>query len=363
MKSSNVAKVFSCLVVLLLVLTVATGAKGDPTVADVTHWELQAVDEDGVGTYNPDDNTDKVVIAGIVLNNPEEILDTTPGAPALLGGQWQIYIQGEGDDHAGTAVWYGQNYAKVGGSGNYTDEELLDEMCRINRDPNTGYIFSAGDRVKVTGWYKFYKGKINVNEKHQIEPMFDFEVELVEPAVGLPQPEVIDLNDIKDTNELNFDEYLFDPNRGCDSNGVRDFNVPATGEYYQARLVRINDVNIIDPENWGPDNTVTITDANGLTFPVKLGIGDGFTRYGCPTGQIHVVAIFDQESSGTEVCKDGYRLWVVDYDGNGLVLTDRGRKRGNLPGDINADFKVDFIDFAEMAANWLECAPGLCNCD
>jgi hypothetical protein len=24
---------------------------------------------------------------------------------------------------------------------------------------------------------------------------------------------------------------------------------------------------------------------------------------------------------------------------------------------------VDLIDFAEMAANWLVCAPGLCDCD
>ncbi len=330
------------LVAILALILAASVRSNGQTVAEVTQWELQAVDEDGVGTY---DATDKVIITGIVLNNPEEMLDPTPGA-GYMGGQWQIYIQGEEGDHAGTAVWYGQYYAKVGGSGNYTDEELLDELCRINRDPNTGYIFAAGDRVKVTGWYKFYKGKINVNEKHQVEPMFDFEVELLEPATGLPAPEVITLDLVKDAN----DRYIFDETRltGC--------------EYYQARLVRVNDVNIIDPENWGPDNTVTITDANGLTFPVKLGIGDGFTRYDCPTGQIDVIAIFDQESSGLEVCKDGYRLWVVDYDGNGLVLTDRGHERGNLPGDINTDYIVDFYDFAELAGNWLQQRAGLSSC-
>jgi hypothetical protein len=327
----------------ILAINLVASVKGDePTVAEVTHWELQAVDADGVGTY---DATDKVIITGIVLNNPEEMLEPTPGT-GYMGGQWQIYIQGEGDDHGGTAVWYGQYYAKVGGSGNYTDEELMDELCCINRDPNSGYIFAAGDRVKVTGWYKFYKGKINVNEKHQVESMYDFEVELLEPAAGLPQPEVITLDDVKDVN----DEYIFDQTRltGC--------------EYYQARLARINDVNIIDPENWGPDNTVTITDATGLTFPVKLGIGDGFTRYDCPTGQIDIIAIFDQESSGYMVCKDGYRLWVTDYDGNGLVLTDRGHKRGNLPGDINTDYQVDFVDFAELAENWLRQRAGLSGC-
>jgi hypothetical protein len=327
-----------------LLLIFVAAVKGDePTVAEVTHWQLQAVDEDGVGTYNA---TDKVIITGIILNNPEEILNPTPGS-GYMGGQWQIYIQGEGDDHAGTAVYLGQYYAKVGGSGNYTDEQLLSELCRINHDPNTGYTFAAGDRVKVTGWYKFYKGKLNVNEKHQVEPIFDFEVELVEPATGLPQPELITLDMVKDGS----DQYIFDQTRltGC--------------EYYQARLVRVNDVNIIDPENWAPDGTVTIRDNTGRTFPVKLGIGYGFTRYDCPAGQIDVIAIFDQESSGFMVCKDGYRLWVPNYDGNGLVLTDRGHERGNLPGDINTDYKVDFYDLAELADNWLQQRAGLNSCE
>ncbi len=332
--------------VAAMLLFFAAAVRGDePTVAEVTHWQLQAVDEDGVGIYNPYDNTDKVIITGIVLNNPEEMLDPTPSTVGI-GGQWQIYIQGEGDDHAGTAVFLAQNYSVAGGSGNYTDEQLLSELYLVNHDPNTGYTFAAGDRVKVTGWYKFYKGKMNVNEKHQIEPMYDLDIELVTPAVGLPQSETITLDMVKDGN----DQYIFDQTRltGC--------------EYYQARLVRVNDVNIVDSCNWVPDGTVTVKDANGLTFPVKLGIGDGFTRFDCPTGQIDVIAIFDQESSGYMVCKDGYRLWVPDYDGNGLVLTDRGHERGNLPGDINTDYIVDFYDFAELAGNWLQQRAGLSCC-
>jgi hypothetical protein len=327
----------------LLLIFVAAARGDEPTVAEVTHWQLQAVNSDGVGTY---DATDKVIITGIVLNNPEEMLDPSPGSIGM-GSQWQIYIQGEGGDHAGTAVYMGQNYSIAGGSGNYTDEQMLSELCRINHDPNTGYTFAAGDRVRVTGWYKFYKGKINVNEKHQVEPMFDLDIELVTPATGLPQPEVITLDMVKDGS----DQYIFDQTRlsGC--------------EYYQARLVRVNDVNIIDPENWAPDGTVTIKDSTGRTFPVKLGIGDGFIRYHYPTSQIDVIAIFDQESSGYMVCKDGYRLWVPDYDGNGLVLTDRGHKRGNLPGDINTDYKVDFYDLAELSDNWLQQRAGLNSCE
>jgi hypothetical protein len=329
---------------VMSILMFATAAKGsEPTVADVNHWELQAVDEDGYGTYSA---TDKVILQGVILNNPEDMLDPTPGNNSYMGGQWQIYVQGEGNDYAGTAVWLGQYYSRVSSSDDYTDEQLLAELCRINHDPCTGYTFAAGDRVKVTGWYKFYKGKTNVNEKHDVNDFFDFTIELLEPGVGLPQPEVITLNDVKDAN----DDFIFDASRltGC--------------EYYQGRLVRVSDVNIVDPNDWAPDSTLTIKDANGLTLPVKLGIGDGFSRYECPSGQIDVVGIFDQESTGYTVCKDGYRIWVTNYDGNGLVLMDRGHPRGRLSGDINNDFGVDFKDFAELAADWLEHVPGLFDC-
>lgn len=341
-------KRFIVLVGILVLAFVARTMGEEPTVAEVTHSELQAVDEYGQGTYNPYDDTDKVIVEGIIINNPEEMLDPTPGAPAYIGGQWQMFVQADDPcDHSGTAVWLGQYYSRVGGSGDYNDLELLEEMCRINKDPNTGYIFTAGDKVRVTGWYKFYGGKTNINEKHQDTNDFDFEIELIKPAYGLPQPEVITLDQVKDANDI----YIFDQTRqtGC--------------EYYQARLVRIENVNVIDPENWGPDNTITITDSNGLTFPVELGIGSGFSRFDCPIGQIDIIGIFDQEAPGCSICDYGYRIWVTNYDGNGLVLTDRGYKRGNLPGDINNDFKVDFKDFAEMATNWLKCAPGLCGCN
>ena len=295
--------------------------KADAIVTEVTHWDLQAVNSDGVGTYEA---SNKVTITGIVLNNPEEMLNHAPGTVGM-GGQWQIYIQGEGEDHAGTAVFMGQNYSIAGGSGNYTDEEWLCELYRINYDTNTNYMFTAGDRLRVTGWYKFYKGKLNINEKHQVEPMFDFDIELLKPAVGLPKPDIITLDMVKGES----DEYIFDETRltGC--------------EYYQARLVRVDNVSIIDPENWASDGTVTIMDDTGRTFPVKLGIGDGFANYPCPMGQIDVIAIFDQEASGYSVCKDGYRLWVPNYDGNGLVLTDRDYNRENLLDEVDTDNQVN----------------------
>lgn len=327
------------LIVAIVLLAGPIVLAQDPTVKAVTHSELQSVNTDGYGTYTA---TDKVTITGIVLNSPEQMLNPAPGA-GYMGGQWQMYIQGEGSDHAGTAVWFGQYYSRVSSSDDYTDLEFLDELFRINTDPDTGYVFNPGDRVQVTGWYKFYKGKANVNEQHMKDPFFDFEIELIKPAAGLPQPEVITLDQVKDDN----DDYIFDPGRsgGC--------------EYYQARLVRLENVEITDPQNWAPGSTITVSDSNGLTFPVLLGIGSGFTMYDCPAGKIDVIGIMDQESSGYMVCKDGYRLWVTNYDGNGLVLTDRGFKRGNLPGDINTDFSVDLLDFARFAENWLEYTPGL----
>jgi hypothetical protein len=332
MKVPSVMKAFFCLLMLLLVLS--SFAFGD------THQQVQSVDEDGYGNHPDLKTNNKVTVEGIILNRPDFMLDATPDQNALdVGGKWQIYLQGEGDDHAGTAIWMGQCYDNVwGGSGTYTDQEWLDEIYRLNHDPCTGYEFAPGDRVRVTGLLKFYGGKTNINERHNIDPDYDLTIELLEAAVGLPQPEVITLDDVKDGS----DNFIFDPNRefGC--------------EYYQGRLVKINDVNFVDANSWGPDATLTITDGQ-KTFPLKLGIGWGI-RQGSNNlvEPFDVVGIFDQEGG----LKDNYRIWVLNYDGNGRVLTDRAYGRHNLPGEINRDGKVDMFDFAWLAESWLECVPG-----
>ncbi len=334
---------------MLLAISSTTFA-ADP--AWVTHRQLQAVHSDGSSSFD-DTGPTRVVLEGIILNSPEQWFDPTADdtmAAWFMGGQWEVYVQGEGEDHAGTSLWVGQNYGNGPGYENYTNQEWRAEISRLNRDPNTGYIFNPGDRVRVTGRYLFYKGKLNVNENHEIGTNFDFTVELAEPAVGVPQPEAVELSELKDANN----NEIFDPARlsGC--------------EYYQSRLIRINDVNIVDPENWGVEQTITIRGANGLTLPVRLGLGSGIGRFSCPAGQIDVIGILDQNAPGYPPNIDntkGYRILVLNYDGNGLVLTDLGCKRGNLAGDINTDFKVDFKDFAELAANWLEYRDGLYGCD
>ncbi len=342
MESSNVGKISTCLVMSLFVLS--SLAYGD------THQHVQSIDEDGYGTHPDLQTTNKVWVEGVVLNRPDYMLDSTPdfnNAEETLGGQWQMYIQGDADDHAGTAVWMGQNYANIwGGVGMYTDPNWTYELYRLSHDPCTAHEIRPGDKIRVTGLLKFYKGKTNINERHNAGPENDFSIEILEPAVGLPQPEVVAMSELKDVN----DNYIFDHTRqtGC--------------EYYQARLIRINDVNIVDCENWGPDDpgefqTLTIQDPSGRTLPLKLGIGPGFTEFECLSGQIDVIGILDQESSDMWVCKDGYRIWVVNYDGNGKVLTDFGFPKNRLPGDINLDGKVDFLDFAEFANDWLKEHP------
>ena len=313
---------------------------GDIALAE-THRNIQAVDGDGYGAHPDLLTSNKITVEGVILNRPDYMLDSTPDYDNFegdVGAQWQIYIQGDPNDHAGTAVWMGQNYDNVwGGSGMYPDPDWTYELYKLTHDPNTAYEIRPGDKVRVTGLLKFYKGKANINERHSTNPDNNVKIELIEAGVGLPQPELISLSDLVSESS----EHIFDPNceYGC--------------EYYQGRLIRIDDIGIVDCNDWGPDDTLLIQDSTGRTFDVKLGIGPGFTEFECPSGQIDLIGILDQESSDKDVCKDGYRIWVVNYDGNGKVLTDFGFPKNRLPGDINLDGKVDLIDFTEFANDWL----------
>jgi hypothetical protein len=308
------------------------------TLAD-TNWQVQSVNSSGAGNHPDLTTNNKVTVEGIILNNPSFMLNAEPNENSSgKGGQWQIYIQGDGNDHAGTAVWMGQVYDNIwGGDGTYTNEQWLSEIYILSHDPTTGYEFSAGDKVRVTGLLKYYNGKTNINERHSTEEDNDIIIELVEPAVGLPQGQVITLSDVKDVN----------------NNDIFDATRLSGGEYYQGQVVRINNVSFTE-ENWGPGNTALITDSTGRTLPIKYGLGSGFSRACNLAEEFDVIGIFDQEGA--------YRLWVCNYDRNGLVLTNRGSKY-NLPGEVTGDGKVDFRDLAELAENWLKCIPGSDGCN
>jgi hypothetical protein len=318
----------------VLGLVCAAAAETEPTVVEVTHSEFQAVKASGEQTYNA---TEKVVLEGILLHNPADMLDPTPDdtitQPFNLSGQWQIFFQGEGDDHAGTAVWMGQLYNNlpwVALDGGYTNEEFVSELSRLNAAK-----FSPGDRIRVTGYYLSYNGKSNVNEQHNKNPEHDFTIELVKRGVGLPRPEVITLDDLKDDN----DHFIFDPSR------------QTGGEHYQARLVKIEDVCFADASDWRPYGELVVT--NGAkTLAVKLGRGNGiYAGSNNLTDAFDIIGILDQESPNLT---DGYRLYVMDYDGNGSALASREHRRADKPGDLNLDGIVDYNDMRELLEDWLK---------
>jgi len=270
------------------------------TVAEVTHREFQAVNAAGELTYAA---TEMVTLEGIVLHNPGDMLDPTPddGMTQMynLAAEWQLFFQGEGDDVAGTAVYMGQMYSNlpwVSPDGGYSNEEWVAELARLNAAQ-----FSVGDRIRATGYFLSYKGKNNINEQHSNDPQRDFTIELVEKGVGLPKPELVTLDDLKD----DLDQFIFDPARevGC--------------ERYQIRLIKIEGVSVVDPAGWGPHGTLTITDGV-KTFPVKLGRGNGIYAGSYNLNEtFDVIGILNQEGANLV---DGYELYVVNYDGNGQVL-------------------------------------------
>ncbi len=265
-----------------------------------THTEFQAVNAAGESTYTA---SERVTLEGIVLNSPADMLDPTPddGVTELynIAAEWQIFFQGESDDHAGTAVWMGQMYNNlpwVSPDGGYSNEQWVVELTRLNAAQ-----FGVGDRIRVTGYFLSYKGKTNINEQHSNNPDHDFTIELLEKGVGLPKPELVTLDDLKDDQ----DNCIFDPAR------------LVGGEAYQARLIKIEGVSVMDPNGWGPYGELTITDGV-KTLPVKLGRGTGIYAGSYNLNEvIDVIGILDQDSTALV---DGYRLYVMNYDGNGEVL-------------------------------------------
>jgi hypothetical protein len=285
---------------VLVGLTLNGGPGTDLRAAPVTHRQFQAVNAGGEQTWP---GTGKVVLEGIVLHQPADMLDPTPDDTIAtvfdLGAQWQFFFQGEGDDHAGTAVFLAQLYDNlpwIPRGGGYSDEQWIAELTRVNAAG-----FSPGDRIRVTGWFLSYAGKMNINEQHSNQPDHDFTIEVLERNVGLPRPEVVALAELKDEQ----DRFIFDPDR------------LAGGEYYQGRLIKIEDVNMVDATGWAPDGELTITDGV-RTLPVKLGRGNGIYRGSYNLVEpFDVIGILDQESTDL---RSGYRLYVVNYDGNGHVL-------------------------------------------
>ena len=135
---------------------------------------------------------------------------------------------------------------------------------------------------------------------------------------ALPCPEVVSLDELKDDQ----DRFVFDPDRLYGA------------EYYQSRLIKIEDVNMVDPNGWGPNAELMVTNGQ-KTLPIKLGRGNGIYAgsYNL-TEPFDVIGILDQESTDFT---GGYRLYVMNYDGNGEVLAAYEHRMADLAAASDAN--------------------------
>ena len=81
---------------MFLALTLTTASQG-AIVAEITHTEFQSVLAGGEQTYNA---SEKVILKGILLHNPADMLDPTPddaqGQARCLWGQEGLKKHGRG---------------------------------------------------------------------------------------------------------------------------------------------------------------------------------------------------------------------------------------------------------------------------
>jgi hypothetical protein len=280
-----------------------------------THANLQAVNADGTSAWTP---AFPYTIRGVLLCDPDEMLDSTPnflpwegGANQFrMGGEWQIAFQAvAAGDRGGTTCWMGQNYGNQpwvhDSELSYRNESWVGEVLRLGFDPSTLHPFRAGDLIEITARQSlFYGGKRNINEGHNLDPAYDFDIRIVTPNHGLPAPEVITLADVMKAGGVAEDRAswpaIFDQTRATG------------GEHYQGMRVRLNHLILLSTEGWNAANTwgnrlCTVTDGEGRFFSLR------HPRYPLgspPTGTFDVIGIFNQESGSGTQGTNGYELFV-----------------------------------------------------
>lgn len=305
----------TCLVAILtFALQAGVRAQNWDDIDFVRHETYQAVVPNGTGGYtNAYTGPFPLRLRGVVLNNNEDWLDPAAAYdpavhPLALGGQAEFYVQAvdlPGDDwddgdFGGTACWMGQNYGNhpwhLDPLFSYTDEAWYGELDRLQlwrEGASVSPLVRAGCLVEVrarAGLY--YAGKMNVNEQHNNNPGFDFEIVILDEDYGLPAPAAISLSAIKDAADV----AIFDPTRA------------AGGERCQSTLVEIQNVRLLDDSGWGRNSDLTLLDDTGRSLEVHLGLSQSFDVTPPPEGYSNVVGIMDQKSSsGT----GGYRLLAM----------------------------------------------------
>jgi hypothetical protein len=312
---ASVGRVPSAASILALALALVGLAGGNASLRAETHANLQAVNADGTSAWSP---AFPYSIQGVLLCDPEEMLDYTPaflpwndGAnQGRMGGEWQVTFQAvDPTDRGGTTCWVGQNYGNLpwirDSDLSYANEAWAAEVLRLSFDPSTLHRFRAGDLIEVTARQSlFYGGKRNINEGHDLDPARNFDLRLVTANHGLPGPEVITLADVMDVGGVAEDRStwrpIFDPTRATG------------GEHYQGMRVRINRLTLVSTNGWNPANTwgnrlCTVTDGDGRFLALR------HPRYSlgpAPEGVFDAIGIFTQESGSGTQGTNGYELFV-----------------------------------------------------
>jgi hypothetical protein len=332
-------------------LLLAAGISRAETVTN-----LEAVDVNGVGTWN---GSFPIVLTGVILNDPGEMLDSTPDfipwddgeGMWQLGGQWQVFLQTVSPgDRGGVECWMAQNYGNLLWEGNsdfsYTDTAWASEVSRVSHDPATGHAFHKGDLVTITAnGSLFYGGMQNINEEHSIDPAYDFTVSLVSSNYNLPAPAVISLASVIRTNLGLTGHYdIFDPTRATG------------GEHWQGMRVRINGLKLVTTNGWSTNSDwdsryCTATDGEGRQFPLIHPLYDlGLA----PTNRFDATGVFLQESGSGTDGTFGYELFVQEIAPSaGAVLSLAAVPSGiqvSWPGSLS-NYQLQSTD-SLTAPNW-----------
>lgn len=301
------------------------GAAGALCAASVfaqslTHSHLQAVTSSGASAWTapaaPFDPP--LTIRGVLLCNTDEMLDSTPdflpwdgGANQYrMGAEWQVTFQSvDPGDRGGTTCWMGQNYGNQpwirDSTLSYTNEAWVAEILRLNFDPSTMHRFQAGDLVEMTVRQSlFYGGKRNINEGHDIEPAYNFDIRLVTANHGLPAPEVITLADVMNVGGTADSPSTWLP--------IFDQTRATGGEHYQGMRVRLNNLSLVTTNGWNPANTwgnrlCTVTDGLGRFLSLRH---PRYSLGAAPAAQFDAIGIFNQESGSGSQGTNGYELFV-----------------------------------------------------
>ena len=280
-----------------------------------TVQNLEAVDSSGFSTWA---GSFPLTVTGVILNDPGEMLDSTPSfipwnngdGQFQLGGEWQIFVQTVWPgDRGGVECWMGQNYGNLpwephDGSDSYSDSAWASEVARVSHDPATGYAFRKGDLVTVTAnGSLFYGGMQNINEMHSTDPAYDFTISLVASNYGLPGPEVISLGSVIGTN--------LGPTGHCD---LFDATRATGGEHWQGMRVRINGLSLVSTNGWSTNSDwnsryCTATDGEGRQFPL---IHPLYDLGPVPASRFDATGIFLQESGSGTDGTFGYELFVQE---------------------------------------------------